>query len=76
MGNHEVSWKIYLKVNRCLRRKIMSQRKSPTELAAEILTADVEVKGYGDTPLINRYEILFNKILECRKKEDQTLKEG
>ncbi len=54
----------------------MSARKAPTELAAEILTADVEVKGYGDTPLINRYELLFNKILECRKKEDQTLKEG
>lgn len=54
----------------------MSGRKAPTELAAEILTADVEVKGYGDTPLINRYELLFDKILECRKKEDQTLKEG
>ena len=54
----------------------MSQRKVPTELAAEILIADVEVKGYGDVPLINRYELLFNKILECRVKEDQMLKEG
>lgn len=54
----------------------MSERKAPTELAAEILTADVEVKGYGDTPLINRYELLFDKILECRRKEDQFLKEG
>ncbi len=43
--------------------------KSPTELTAEIIAADISGKNFSNEDLVKRYEAIFNKILECRRKE-------